>query len=400
VRRLNVALAALCVALLGIVVVGAVHFEDVATALRLQGDKYASSGSSAGWAYGVFGALAALAVLLLSDASTRRNKLAAMARGAVRATLPTRPGPVVLAGVVEAEDGAAPVRVTIFQQGTEYSSKGNYSVTWREQSRDLFVSPFRLRLADGTTVRVEPGDAVALVDDLDQTARLARDRRSRGAKLSPGESCFIAGVLRYREDPAVVDAGGYREQRVGKALVLCPPPSGPMAISTRPREDLHLAKAARYAKWAKALFVMLLGTHAFMATYHLRVCRGEQVVATVANKSTYTTKNKNRTTVHYQFEFTVPNPEGDAFSYKDDVSNADFNNVPIGARVDVVQARFGRGGEPNLQIGPRPALSTDVLGLALLAWVGAAIAYFVTRQLSLAWHERSKLVETAPGRLE
>lgn len=93
-------------------------------------------------------------------------------------------GVTALAGTVEAD--AAPVTVTV-----EVGRAG-------ETSRTIEARPFVLRLACGTAVRVEPGPAPVLRDDLGASEPLADGVHRRTATLAPGEQVFVRGALRVR----------------------------------------------------------------------------------------------------------------------------------------------------------------------------------------------------------
>jgi hypothetical protein len=151
---------------------------------------------------------------------------------------PPASGPAALAGTVEVFDGGgAPVEVVLEERRD--------GADWREVRRTVTARPFVLRLAGGAAVRVEPGAAPLLLDELGPAEPLADERRQKVARLSADERVFVRGILRVTGEPG----GGAPYRGGGEAFVLEAPPRRRLVLSTEAlsgalerRADDHLAR--------------------------------------------------------------------------------------------------------------------------------------------------------------
>jgi hypothetical protein len=358
----------------------------------IEGEDRVSAPTSAGIAYGVLGLGLGLVILLFVDAAIRQRKLAAKARASVSKEPPLRKGHVVLSGVVAADDDQPPVRVTITQQGKEWSVKGGWAHSWTEIDRRVEVRPFRLVLPSGASVPVDAGDDVFLVDGLDRIVFLHGLRRTRTAELSVGEPAVVSGVLRSRSGGHAM-ATAYRGG--GAQLVVRPPARGKLLVSTEPLEQRHLDRARHYRQWALAFSAFFAACQIVFAPYHLRNAFGQVAVGTVASKRHYTTHRKGGTTHHYELRVRVPDvgsgPDG---MVTEDVPLSDYNAVSEGDAVRVVAERVvGFDG----QLGERAGLHRVVAGLSILGGLVLAASCFRRLRAARPWYERRTIVDKGNG---
>jgi hypothetical protein len=111
---------------------------------------------------------------------------------------PLANGHRIIVGQVELEERAegAAIALAIYQRGRDFKGKNGWHHTWTEASRALRVRPFWLRLADGSRVRVEPDDRVALRDELSRVERTSRPPWARPtARRRASPSCAPRGAV-------------------------------------------------------------------------------------------------------------------------------------------------------------------------------------------------------------
>lgn len=130
-----------------------------------------------------------------------------------------REGPAIVHGRV---DGDAPVVATFTQKRVDRIYVDQWYTVWREDAdRRVESEPFRLRLADGTSLQVEPGSKVSL-DTRYVTAPLKREAtrkgeqpayRQRTLSLSRDERVYVSGTL-----SRVAEQGGSAGYRGAPAM--------------------------------------------------------------------------------------------------------------------------------------------------------------------------------------
>lgn len=198
-----------------------------------------------------------------------------------------REGPAIVHGRV---DGDAPVVATFTQKRVDRIYLDQWYTVWREVTDGRVESePFRLRLADGTSLQVEPGSKVTL-DTRYVTAPLKREatrkgerpaHRQRTLSLSRDESVYVSGTL-----TRVVEQGGSAGYRDAPAMSfsLRPDARGTMRI----RSDAPVFGGRRRRRldilWIGALAATIGFTRGvlFRRTLTLRD-RGVVVMATVGD---------------------------------------------------------------------------------------------------------------------
>jgi hypothetical protein len=221
------------------------------------------------------GSLVVLISLLLPLALSlwRRRVQLALAAGVERARRgePLVEGDATVYGKLEERDADA-VRVDVHSRVTEVEDGLVYS----EIGRRAHAQPFYLVRPSGERVRVEPRGQIELADAPDPETRTPEDHVVTTRRLAAGEAIFVTGRLGWGDDPR---AGGYRE--AGRALVLGPPTSGRMRISTIP--DPHAARARRHRAWIIALLILLPLFELPYLTYFVLALSGQVVQARVAN---------------------------------------------------------------------------------------------------------------------
>lgn len=343
---------------------------------------YGAEGETAVVVFGVELALPLLVVtvLLFGWARYRLRAWRAAAVEASAATPALRPGPAVVRGTVDADPGAVVVQVTIEQLGLEHESKSSWSTTWTEIDRRTTASPFTLRLADGAALRVRPGEAPRLVDDLAKWSHIAHDRRVASATLVGGERVVARGELSVAPDPSA----GYRG---GETLVLGPPRGGPMELSTHGLARPARVRARRFGWWAAVVVAATMVAQLLALPYHAAARLGETREATVVARRM--ARGSGKKSDRFYVTLRV-GPAGELV--EDQVSGADHARLPEGTIVPV------RVSPLETTIGPHPTISgglvlPSALGIVALS-AGALIASFRRR----GWTER-KLRETVEGRI-
>jgi hypothetical protein len=359
-----------------------------------------SYATSLGLAYGLAGvvavALLAVAVAKLLDRLSRARRDRALTANA-SATSALHAGPTVLTGVIEhaeSAEGLPAVRVAITQSGRQWKSRNGTRHEWKETSRAVDVRPFSMRLDDGATVRVVADESVRLIDALDMTEIVDATTRRRIATLDAGERVTAIGALQW-EAAAGAPARGYRS--AGHELVVRARRGEPLLLSAKPLMGRHTHWARFYA-WIVAMGVLaLLGVHGLVfAPFHRLVFTGRSIEASASLCETYTTRNKNVTTMHYRVGAAFIDRHSKVHVLIDDISEAGCSLVQAGSRkVPFVAA-------PDLSIyqaGTHPGLSLP-RGLAVgMGFLAALIAFYLVRRGHTPWYEQVKVIDRGSGPL-
>lgn len=343
-------------------------------------------------ANGLCGALLAAWIVVLVARAVRELLRAREALSGVATRV--RPGVHTLRGITRPEPGSegAPVSLTIHQTGEARQGKHGPFVIWRETRRDTRARPFYVELPSGERVRVEPTvESLRYVDDLAVSQRLpGANQRTRTASLDPGEGVFVRGELQRGVDPHG-DPQGYREAGA-RGLVLRPASDG-MLVSSHPVDAPHRRRAAHDLTLA-ALGLALLGVCQLVLFDDYRVLRrqGEVVDAHITGLSTFTTRHKSRTRIHY-----VVNAEtAEGALLRDEVSEAAWNECQRRLTVPFTVARRGRVAQAGRHEDGLPRSTAIVVVMVMLTLMGLHAAGVSTRR---AWFERRHIVDREPGTL-
>lgn len=189
-------------------------------------------------------------------------------------------GPSVILGVVEPDpnDPTPPVRVVIAQHGTEQKNKNGWSHTWSEVDRTVVARPFLVRRPDGSRVRVEPDERVAVRDDLSKVEVVARDMRRRVAEVTPGEEVHVTGDMFATHKPASAYRGS------GAEPVMRPPRGGRMTISTELPGNTEASRSRFHRGWAIAIAIVYSVMFLFVTLpYQVLLIEGETSMAKVVS---------------------------------------------------------------------------------------------------------------------
>lgn len=200
------------------------------------------------------GATVALLVLFAAGALgvlwRRRKEGTARFLDAADPSVTLQPGLVLVRGVVTpAGDEPLRLRLVVEQQGEQRRQRvRNTSKTrpvheWLETGRRNEGSPFYLVRDEGTRVRVEPSEAVLVLDDPHPTERLARDRRCCVAAIAGGTTATVYGALHRGPDPDAEPVGGAYRDGAREGWVLRPPPNGAVLVTSDPEALLLRAIA-------------------------------------------------------------------------------------------------------------------------------------------------------------
>lgn len=341
----------------------------------------------------LFACGAAVAVLVARWWAHRRRLAVAEQELSVRNRL--APGHAVLTGAVEVDEGAPAVRIAIVQQGREWRTKNGWGHEWREIERSITVRPFCLELPSGQSVRVVPDEDVRLVDALDEMKGDGTMRRVRVATLSAGEVVTATG--RLVRERAAGGGGGYRDS--GSALVLRGVRSEPLFLSTAPLTEPGERWSRFYARAAAVALVALAFLHGVVfLSFHRLVASGEVVVADVQSHRTYTTRNKNTTTTHYEITASAVDPSGAEHVFVDEVNRAAYSRVVTG---EAKKAPFfvAKGDPSTYRVGIEPQIGSG----AFVGWVLVTSTFVVGillwRRAKKSWFENDKVIDRASGRL-
>jgi hypothetical protein len=313
-----------------------------------------------------------------------RDAEAVQATAAVRLGL----GECVVAGKVDDDGQGDVVTVRIRQQGREWKVKGGWRHAWREKEREVKVRPFYVMRPSGERVRVEPDQRTFLVDKLDGIEPTGDEAwRVRTATLKPGEPVNVLGTMVRGMDPL---QGGYRD--AGAALVLRPPRSGQMLISTEPLAARHQRAAKLYRGLAMAtLIAFLFSNGLYFLGYNVLRLGGSVVDAQITSSNTWKKWHKPKRGRGYW----VHHYQVTAGELSDECSYGLYAGVQSGA---VTRAPFLVAGSFH-QIGMVPTQS-----VAKLIWFGIlftifAIVIFVIVASSRPWWDRRRINDETHGRL-
>jgi hypothetical protein len=310
------------------------------------------------------------------------------------------PGPRILRGIVQTEDGAPAMTVSVEQTGKEGRSRRRGTRhTWTEVDRRVTAQAFDLVLEGGQRVRVEPDADAFLVDDLELVSRTGPITRLMAAKLEPGEQAYVEGELR-RQRGARPGGEEYRGGS-GDAWTMRPPAAGRMLLCTESLESRH-SRRQRWWTWFAVAAGLVLGASQ-VAGYELFLrlhLHGATCTAELTELRHYTTRGRRGRTNHHYVAFgRVEACEGvtePAFLVSDEIGYSLFESLGEGDRVPFVVDRR----DPAFhQIGARAGLPRG------LTWIGALVLAFLAliawalHRSSLAWYEQKKVVHEGQGPL-
>lgn len=315
--------------------------------------------------------------------AARRDARAAEAEEALE------PGRTMLHGrvaSVDADEGEDAVQLEVHQVGVQRRNKNTHKVKWTEVDRRVTARPFEVELADGRRIRVEPRpDATRLVDELAKGEMTAKSQRVRRARLSVGETVYASGVL----ERAVDAEAGFRGQSM--RLVLRPPASGKMLLSTRPLDEAYGWRMYKSITWA-VLALMVAGAGAWLvhAPYLTARHAGFDVgTAVIAYKAT----EQHDDNTYYLVTVVVAETEQ---VFREALDPNVYQRIARGDRVPVM---FHPDYPDYAQIGRRPAMFVGkVLESAVLIGVFFFFAAFMRRS-GMPWYAREPLVEVVDGRM-
>lgn len=355
-------------------------------------DDYMNPLASAVVVYGVFLALPLVLILITLLRHRHHRRQAARAEAAYRSDVLLAPGPATVFGKVEyAREADHAVRVEVEQKGTEQESTGNWSHSWTEKDRRVKVHPFYLRHASGQRVRVEPHREALLVDTMDGVIRVNLTQRVRTAELTPDEKVFASGVLHEDLDPEAMAGGGYRDAPRG--LVLRPPRSGRMLLSTEPLGRRFNKRAELHHLFARVFLAAVLLYQLALLPYHLRVVAADTVHAPVVGLRHYTTKDDEGDTVdHHEVKLALPGK----VVFTDEVTRELYRSLAVGSRLPVRRSPIWPSYLSNVGSGAAAYGGAAAIGGLIWFLLLGGYLLMVTRK---RWYE-GKLSEGGPGRLQ
>ncbi len=313
---------------------------------------------------------------------------------------PLANGHRIVMGQVELEDGAkgAAIALAIYQRGHEWKSKHGRRHTWTEESRALQARTFWLRLADGSRVRVEPGDRVALRDDLSRIERTSHTERIRYAELEPGETAHVSGVLF-----GVVPAMGSAYRAAAVEPVLRPPRGERMVVSTERPGDVSDGRAGVYRAWlvgALALAVVLAAT--VFPSVALLELTGEAALATpVATRHWQVYRKPKNRPGYYAQHYGLRSErvvDGRRQVLTDECSEALWGCVRSG-QCPQVRYTVSSLSDDVVQVGDGAQLTDGRAGLLALVSFALLLLFPLSATASRPWYLTRKLTDSASGRL-
>lgn len=253
------------------------------------------------WSYLLVFELDAIAIFAIGHCIREIVRARRAIETAKRATNPGAPlvdGAQLVAGTVElASDEPVAVRVTVTQEGSEYSTKSSTAHRWLEIRRETSARPFYLRHESGARIRVEPPQGVLLVDALDQKEWIERNRRRLRAELLPGERALVEGVLRRERDPEEAGASSGYRQAASQGWVMKPDRSGKMHVSTEELARRHVLRARAFGFAMAWMIVVAVLAQAPLSTYRARLFLGKDIAAVSSGKS-----SNERDVAHVQYD--------------------------------------------------------------------------------------------------
>lgn len=305
-----------------------------------------------------------------------------------------RAGYAFLAGTVETDgDGTVAARVAVTQEARNHSKKKKKWHTWDEVSRTTDALPFYVACDSGELVRVEPGGDVLVVDTLERVEPISSRSRKRVSELSRGERIHVGGVLRQGFSPRGQRTDAYRDAG-SRGWVLTPRRGERMVLSVEPLFERH-ARRGRFLVRASMFFVAaaIASWGLLFGDYARTLVLGEAVVLDATRPSTWTTRAKNRTTVHHGVVVDVPTAAG-ASAIRIEIPRAAYDHVVRTGGRARVPAVVVPGSMTALYLGDRPTLPFGgtmlfVVAYALSCW--GLFAYYA--RSVVPWYEKKKLVE-------
>ncbi len=341
------------------------------------------------------GGITALFVTVLSRFLGYRGRMLRAESIAKRGPMPLAPGPTLLQGTVETENGAPAVRIEIDQIGTERKNKNSWSHEWKEQHRHVMTRPFRLRLPNDEIVMVMPEDKVRLVDDL-TTEKFDGNRRMRIAQLTHKEVVWISGFLSQGAQKGHQATSAYRAGP--SEWVLRGTMTEPLEVSSGDLKRQFSYWLGFHKVAAILMGIIFAAIHVIaFGHYYALLVTGQAVTADITQTSTYVTRNKRTLTTHYVIhgEFRI---KSQLIEVKDEVRQDVFVAAKSG---DVKQAPFVYSTVfPALHsIGHHAVQSSVLVAVAWFVLVACLLLYFSTRSFAMPWYEQSKVKESGSGML-
>jgi hypothetical protein len=320
----------------------------------------------------------------------------ASARAEAAALDDLRPGPATIIGVVETDGVADAIVVDIVERGSEAEgSDGGWSHTWHEVERRVRARPFWLVRKDGERVRVEPGGAPAIIDDLVLVERTSPDRRLRAAHVEAGEAVRASGVLRREplDDPRR-DASGYRGGAVG--WMLRPRGGLPMLVSTRPLVAVYRRAAFfRLAAAVVAAAALLAVQNVLGSIYYPLLFHGEATVGLVTALEPYTyvtTDDDGHTHRHHAVHVVL---EVHGHEVRPPMEHTVAGRLRLGDRVAVVALADAS----IVQLGDEASVSMPAAILACILIAPSGTLYAAIARRRRRWWEGKRLVTSGAGQL-
>lgn len=313
---------------------------------------------------------------------------------------PLADGDRIVVGRVELEEGArgAAVALAIVQQGREWKGKHGRHHSWTEVSRSLRVRPFWLRLANGSRVRVEPGDDVVLRDELSRIERRSRTERVRHAELEPGELAHVAGSL-SGVGPSV--GAGYRAAAVEP--VLRRPRGGPLVVSTERPGDTADGRAVVYRGWFLAALALALALPVVVfPDVALLGLTGESVRAAPVATRHWQVRHRPKNGRSYLVSHYALRSERVAHGRRqvltDECSLALWSCVQEG-RCPRVRYAVSTLSDDVAQVGDGAQLTDGRAAALCVVFLALLVLYPLTATASRPWYLRRTLVDPGTGPL-
>lgn len=272
--------------------------------------------------------------------------------------------------------------------------RGQVARHWSAGPLETRARPFELVLASGERVRVEPGEHVRLLDEL-EILEATGPERVKAARLMPGEQAQIMGRLEARVTPGA----GYRGSQ--RALVLRPPGddgSGELWVASH---DALLGVTSRrvggYTFWLVA-FVVVGALVRVAANDFLRLHREGRVLDAVAEK-VEAVERKRKNGVYYEHYLTASHPSAQGKVLRGEVHAGKLDELlatplPKGGSAPVREGVV----TPFLVVPTSPAIHTlgtrpGATHIALLAQGVLAmlslVFFVVARAVMKPWWEKS-----------
>lgn len=324
----------------------------------------------------------------------RAESAAKEIRAGRQSTSQVTEGPALLTGKIETDDEGPAIRLEIQQRGREWSNKGNWSHEWKEEGRSVHVRPFRLRLADGTSITVDPDDRVRLVDTL-ETEKFEATHRRRVSEVSHGERVWVSGVI-TQEGPAGGKATAYRSGPGG--LVLRGSRFDPMEIASGDLETQFSYWRSFYGRAAAVIGVIAVLVHTLLlGHFYAEYWFGRVETASFVRTSTYTTSSKNGRITHHVIHAALPASYG-RLPVQDDVSQGDYEVANRGLLPEVpfvvVPAM------PSIHsIGVYPDAGILSSIFALIGGILLPLLFAGVRASAMPWYEQKRVTEHGSGQL-